>query len=64
MNGMSALTGAGASYGHLQEPPHLGNQYLEDVTLRRYLQRVLSEADLREVESDLGARGGNYGDRE
>ncbi|KDD73485.1 hypothetical protein H632_c2127p0, partial [Helicosporidium sp. ATCC 50920] len=53
MNGMSALTGAGASYGHLQEPPHLGNQYLEDVTLRRYLQRVLSEADLREVESDL-----------
>jgi putative acyl-CoA dehydrogenase len=39
--------------GFLQEPPRLGNQYLEDTALRELLQRILPEDVLQAIEPDL-----------
>jgi len=39
--------------GFLQEPPRLGNQYLEDTALREILQRLLPEDVLCSIEPDL-----------
>src|SRR5262245_13251003 len=36
-----------------QDPPSLGNQYLDDRVLRNFLSRTLPSSVLREIESDL-----------
>ncbi len=41
----------------LQEPPRLGNQYLEDRVLRGYLARVLPPEVLADIEPELGEMG-------
>lgn len=37
----------------VQEPPHLGNQYLEDSALRDILHRLIPRETLSQVEPDL-----------
>lgn len=39
--------------GFLQDPPRLGNQYIEDTPLREVLQRLLPEDVLHSIEPDL-----------
>src|SRR5215813_8778083 len=40
-----------------QQPPTLGNQYLDDLVLQAYLKRTLPLDVLREVEPELGEMG-------
>jgi alkylation response protein AidB-like acyl-CoA dehydrogenase len=40
-----------------QQPPHLGNQYTTDRTLRRYLERVLPDDVRRAIEPELHEMG-------
>lgn len=37
----------------IQEPPHLGNQYLEDTALRDILRRLIPSNSLEQIEPDL-----------
>lgn len=41
----------------IQSPPQLGNQYYDDLFLQRYLQRVLPNAMLRDIEPQLQHMG-------
>ncbi len=45
--------------GFLQDPPRLGNQFLEDTALREALQRLIPDHIYRSIEPDLV----RFGDR-
>jgi hypothetical protein len=49
-----------ATPGFLQDPPRLGNQYLEDTALRECLKRLVPENVLTSFEPDLINFGQRY----